>query len=92
MNVRESIDKIDAARRATTLILQRLDVGSAKSPRPYPIAVEASAGWVDLCAFHFTATAIVLTGMVPDSHLEVAEIPEPPARPTRRTSDQVAAD
>lgn len=30
--------------------------------------------------------------MVPDEALAVAEIPEPPARPTRRTPDEVAVD
>jgi hypothetical protein len=30
--------------------------------------------------------------MVPDALLEVAEIPEPPPRPSRRTPDQIAAE
>jgi hypothetical protein len=99
MTPRDVIEQMDAGRRATTLVLQRLDVGldpvaviREVSPTLSPIAVEAARRLVELCAFHFAATAMVLTGMVPDSLLEVAEIPEPPARAARRTPDEIASE
>jgi hypothetical protein len=98
MTPRDVIEQMDAGRRATTLVLQRLDVGldpvaviREVSPTLSPIAVEAARRLVELCAFHFAATAMVLTGMVPDSLLEVAEIPESPARAARRGPDEIAA-
>ena len=103
MDPRESrqsvVNQIDAGRRAATLVLQRLDLGLDPAavvrellPTLSPIAVEAASRLVELCAFHFAAAAMVLSGMVSDSLLDVAEIPEPPARPSRPTPDEVAAE
>jgi hypothetical protein len=96
---RDVIERMDAGRRATTLVLQRLDVGldpvaviREVSPTLSPIAVEVARRLVELCAFHFAATAMVLTGMVPDALLEVADIPEPPSRAARRTPDEIASE
>jgi hypothetical protein len=99
MTPRDVIEQMDAGRRATTLVLQRLDVGldpvaviREVSPTLSPVAVDAARRLVELTAFHFASTAMVLTGLVPDALLEGAEIPEPPARPTRRTPDEIATD
>src|SRR5260370_37736378 len=35
---------------------------------------------------------MILSGLVPDEALGVAELPEAPARPTRRRPDEIAAD
>src|SRR5260370_10436141 len=35
---------------------------------------------------------MILSGLVPDEALGVAELPEPPARPARRRPDELAAD
>src|SRR5712664_4059648 len=90
---------MDAGRRMTTTLLQRCDIGldptsvvKELAPTLSPIAVEAARRLVELCAVNFTATALILSGLVPDEALEVAEIPEPPARQTRRTPDEIAAD
>jgi hypothetical protein len=99
MTPKEIIDRMDAGRRMTTTLLQRCDVGLDPGdcirelvPTLSPIAVEAARRLVEICAFNFTATALILSGLVPDEALEIAEIPEPPARQTRRTPDEIAAD
>ena len=96
---RQVIDRMDAGRRMTTTLLQRCDIGldpatviRELAPNLSEVAVEAARRLVELCAFNFTATALILSGLVPDEALEVAEIPEPPARPTRRTPDEIAAE
>ena len=100
MTHKELIDRMDQGRLATTLVLQRLDLGldpvtvirEVVGPTLSPVAVEAARRLVEHCAFHFAATALVLAGLADNSLLEVAEIPEPPARPSRPTPDDVAAE
>jgi hypothetical protein len=99
MTLKEIIDRMDAGRRMTTTLLQRCDIGldptsavKELAPTLSPIAVEAARRLVELCSFNFTATALILSGLVSDEDLEVAEIPEPPARPTRRTPDEIASE
>jgi hypothetical protein len=96
MNVRESIDKINAGRRAAN---QRIDVGldpaaavRELTPTLSSIAVESAVRLAGLASFDFAALSIVLAGLAEDSLLETAEIPEPPARPYRPTPDEVAAE
>lgn len=95
---RQVIDRMDVGRRMATTLLQRCDVGipvevaiRELAPTLSPAAVDATRKLAELTAFHFASTAMVLTGLVPDSLLEVAEIPEPPARPARRGPDEIAA-
>jgi hypothetical protein len=95
---RQVIDRMDVGRRMATTLLQRCDVGipvevaiRELAPTLSPAAVDAARKLAELTAFHFASTAMVLTGLVPDSPLEVAEIPEPPARPARRGPDEIAA-
>jgi hypothetical protein len=66
MNVRESIDKIDAGRRAATLVLQRLDLGLDPvavvrdvAPTLSPLAVVSAARLAGLASFDFACLAIV---------------------------------
>jgi hypothetical protein len=98
MTTKEIIDRIDTGRILTSTLLQRCDLGLDPSavirelvPTLSPTAVEAARRLVELCAFNFAATALVLAGLAPPEVLEVAEIPEPPARQTRRTPDEIAA-
>jgi len=99
MTPREMVDRIDAGRRMTTTILQRCDLGldpaatiRELAPNLSEVAVDAARKLVELTAFHFASTAMVLTGLVPDEALETAEIPEPPGRPVRQTPDEIAVD
>jgi hypothetical protein len=94
---RQVIDQMDAGRRMTTTLLQRCDVGvpvevalRELAPSLSPAAADAARKLVELTAFHFTATALVLSGLAPPEVLE--DIPEPPARPTRRTPDEIVAE
>ncbi len=97
MTPKEIIDRTDAGRRLVTVILQRCDVGldpatviRELAPNLPEVAVDAARRLVEICAFHFAATALVLTGLAPPEALE--GIPEPPARSTRRTPDEIAAE
>jgi hypothetical protein len=85
MNVRESIDKIDAGRRAATLVLQRLDLGldpvavvREAAPTLSALAVESAVRLAGLASFDYACLAIVLAGLADDSLLKTTEIPEPP--------------
>jgi hypothetical protein len=97
MTPKEIIDRTDAGRRLVTVILQRCDVGldpatviRELAPNLSEVAVDAARRLVEICAFHFAATALVLAGLAPPEALE--DIPEPPARQTRRTPDEITAD
>jgi hypothetical protein len=97
MNVRKSIDKIDAGRRAATLVLQRLDLGLDPvavvrdvAPTLSPLAVESAARLAGLASFDFACLAVVLAGLADDSVLRGAEIPQAPARPSRPSPEQIA--
>jgi hypothetical protein len=97
MTPKEITDRMDTGRILTTTLLQRCDVGLDPGdcirelvPTLSPIGVEAARRLVELCAFNFASTALILSGLVSDEALEITEIPEPPARPTRRTPDEIA--
>jgi hypothetical protein len=97
MTPKELIDRMDAGRLMTTTLLQRCDVGvpvevalRELAPTLSPAVVDAARKLVELTAFHFAATALVLSGLAPPEVLE--NIPEPPARPTRRTPDEIVAE
>ena len=87
---RQVIDRMDAGRRAATLVLQRLDLGLDPAaivrdlaPSLSPLAVQAAAQLAQLALFDFAALSLLLSGVVPDATLEDLEIPAAPPRPPR---------
>ena len=97
MTPREMVDRIDAGRLLTTTILQRCDLGldpaatiRELAPNLSEVAVDTARKLVELTAFNFAATALVLAGFAPLENL--ADVPEPPVRAARRTPDEIAAE
>jgi hypothetical protein len=96
--IRKTVDRMDAGRRDATKLLQQIDVGidpiaAILDIRPglSKVSVDAARQLAGLAAFHYAALGLVLTGMVPDSALESAEIEEPPVQRVRKSPEELAA-
>jgi hypothetical protein len=97
--IRQLMDRMDSGRRAASRLITLSDLGldpvkiiHEVAPGLSPVAVDAARRLAGLCGFDFACLALVLSGLASDAIIGGAEIPEPPARPDRKTPDELAAD